>query len=234
MTVPPVPPVPATPPVSDTSQSPDGGGQPPDDGAGRVRTEVGHSLFGLVRPPGPRVTTCVLIVALLVAVICWYFGADVWHSILLGGVLTTVGLIALVGVADLDQSNTGWRGGGRPNRDGARSEVAHLSWSLRGSYGRVDRSAVWRVRQLARHRLALHQLDLHDPADLRRIEQLIGRSANAVLVRGERRPPLLRSLLHCLDVLDTLDHTRPAAPPSRSRRRTPIWIPHRLRRARER
>jgi hypothetical protein len=229
-----VPPVPVTPPVPDTSQSPDGGGQPPDDGAGRVRTEVGHSLFGLVRPPGRRVTTCVLIVALLVAVIFWYFGADVWHSILLGGVLTTVGLIALVGAADLDLGYTGWRGGGRPNRDGARSEIADLSRSLRGSYGRVDRRAVWRVRQLAWHRLALRQLDLGDPADRRGIEQLIGRRAYAVLVRGERRPPLLRSLLHCLDALDALEHSRPAAPPSRSRRRTPIFIPRRLRRARER
>jgi hypothetical protein len=229
-----VPPVPVTPPVPGTSQSPDGGGQPPDDGAGRMQTEAGHSLSGLVRPPGRRAATCVLIVALLVAAICWYFGADVWHSILLGGVLTTVGLIALVGAASPDLSDTGWRSGGRPSRHGARSEVADLSRSLRGSYGRVDRRAVWRVRQLARHRLALHQLDLHDPADRRRIEQLIGRRAYAVLARGERRPPLLRSLLHCLDVLDALDHTRPAAPPSRSRRRTPIFIPHRLRRARER
>ena len=91
-----------------------------------------------------------------------------------------------------------------------------------------------RVRQLARQRLALHQLDLNDPADRPRIEQLIGHRAYAVLVRGERRPPFLRSFLHCLDALDALDPTRPTASPSRSRRRSPNFTPHRLRRARER
>ena len=228
-----VPPVPATPRAPATSQSPERGGQPPDHGAERSHSEVGHSLLGLVHLPERRVTIWALIVAVLVAVICWYFGADVWHSILLGSVLTTVGLISMVGTADGDLGNTDWRGGARPNRDGARGEVAELSWSLRTNYGRVNHKAVSRVRQLARHRLALHQLDLNDPADRRGVELLIGRSANAVLVRSERRP-VLRSFLHCLDALDALDGTRPTATPSRRRRRALVFVPHRLRRARER
>jgi len=159
-------------------------------------------------------------VAVLVAAFCWYFGVDVWHAVLLGSVLTTVGLISMVGTADGDLGNTDWRGGARPNRDGARGEVAELSWSLRTSYGRVNHKAVTRVRQLARHRLAQHQLDLNDPADRRGVELLIGRNAYAVLVLSERRP-FLRSFLHCLDALDSMDGMRPTAPPSRRRRQGP-------------
>ncbi|MGH9090003.1 MAG: hypothetical protein ACRDZR_01270 [Acidimicrobiales bacterium] len=189
-------------------------------------------LTRFLQPPARRVTICVLIVALLVAAICWYFGADVWHSILLGSVITTVGVIGLVG-ATIDVADVSWRGGRRTNRNGSRSDVAELSWSLRGSHGRVGNSAMWRVQQLARRRLALHQLDLHDPADSRRIKQLIGRSAYTVLGRGDRRPPRLRSLLGCLDALEALDPTRTAAPLPRSRRRTPIFSPDRPKRRRE-
>jgi hypothetical protein len=172
-----------------------------------------NSLVGLFRRPALWATIRVLLAVLLVAAICWYFGVDVWHSILLGSALTTVGLIALVGSASPVLASTDWRSGGRPNRHGARSDVAELSWSLRGSYGRVDNRAVRRVQQLARQRLALYQLDLLNPEDRGEIEQLIGHRAYAVLVRGtRRRPPLLRSFVRCLDALDSLDNSRPTSP----------------------
>ncbi len=226
------PTAPSAAPVPDTSQPLDGCGQPAGDDGGRVSTEVLQGFLALVRPHERRATIGVLIVALLVAACCWYFGADAWHSILIGIALTTVGVSGLVSIAGLDLGYVVWRGGGRPNRDGARSDIAELSWSLRGNHGRVDRGAVWRVQRLAQQRLALHRLDLLDPADRPKIEQLIGRNAYAVLVRRKRHP-LLRSLLHCLDMLDTLDPARPATP-SRSRRRTPLFALHRPRRARER
>ena len=165
-------------------------------------------LREILRLPTRRETIRTLCAGVLIAAICWYFGADVWEAILFGGVLTTVGLIGLVGTAATDLGNTDWRAGGRPNRDGARSEVAQLSWSLRGSYGRVGSPAVWRARRLARQRLAVYQLDLGNPADRPEIERLIGRRAYAVLVRGERRPPLLRTFVHCLDALDALHPRR--------------------------
>ena len=221
------------PPVHPAPPSPESGGQPSRDGAGRRRGGPGPGLLGLVRRPERRATIWALIVAVLVAGVCWYFGVDVWHSVLLGGVLTTVGLISLVGIPARDPSVTEWRAGPSRNREGARGEVAELSWSLRTSYGgRVDVRAVSRVRQLARRRLALHELDLNDPADRPGVEALIGRSAYAVLVRRDRRP-MLRSLLHCLDALDTLGPTMPTAPRSRPRRRAPNFVTHRLRRTRE-
>jgi hypothetical protein len=221
------PPTPATTPMPDSSQS-------LDDGADRIQTPVGRSLFGVLRALDRRATIRILLTALLIAAVCWYFGADVWHSILIGGALTTLGLIGLIANDNPDFSNTGWRIDSRSNPHGARRDVAQLSWSLRGSYGRVGSGAVLRAQRLARQRLALYQLDLLNPTDRPRIEQMIGHHAYAVLVRGERRPPFLRSFIHCLNALDALDPTRPIALRSRSRRRSPNFTPHRPRRARER
>lgn len=223
---------PASTPVPDISQSGDRDGTPRGDIVGRAG-EVWHGLAKHIRPPERRATIRVLLVALVVAVICWYFGADAWHSIVIGIALTTVGVTAWAGTAGPAPRNTDWRGDDRPKWNGARRDIAELSVSLRGRHGRGI-TAAWRVKRLARQRLALHQLDLDDPADRRQIVQLIGRRTYVILVRGERRPLRLRSLLYCLDVLDALDPARSAAPPSRSRRRTPIFARQRPRRARER
>lgn len=150
--------------------------------------------------------------ALLVAAICWYLGTDVWHSVLLGCVLTTVGVAGLVGSGIPEPGDSFRWHLRRPSRDGARGEIAELSWALRGRYGRVTDRAVWRLQRLARQRLALHQLELNDPADRLAIERLIGRRAYAVLVKRRHRPPFLGSLLHCLDMLDALDPSRPTRP----------------------
>jgi hypothetical protein len=93
---------------------------------------------------------------------------------------------------------------------------------------------MWRVQQLARRRLALHHLDLFNPADRLQIEQLLGRRVYAVLARSDRRPPPLRSVLRCLDALDALDPMRPPAPLPGPARRTPASLPRRPRRSRER
>jgi hypothetical protein len=187
-------------------------------------------MKGLVKSPSRGTTIRVAVVGLAVAAICWFFGADVWHSILFGTVLTAVGSIALYGLG-LEIGSTAWRVAGS-NLHGSRRDVDQLSWSMRGSYGRVDSAAVWRVQRLARQRLTHHHLDLLDPAYGPRIQQLLGRRAYIVIIRGERRPVSLRALLHCLDALDALDAldlTR-TPQPAPSRRRTRTFIPHRPRR----
>lgn len=215
-----------SPSIPDVQQAQQHGGED-------LQADAGFSRFG-VRRPARRTTIRGLAVAILVAAACWYFGADAWHSILIGGVLTTVGMITSVALDDPNLSYTGWRDGSRHDRRGARRDVAELSWSLRGSFGRVGSRAVWRVQRLARQRLAPYQLDLRNPDDQSRIEELIGHRAYVVLVRGERRPPSLRSFTRCLDALDALDSRRPGEPLPMSPKRTPIFTPHRPRRARER
>jgi hypothetical protein len=191
------------------------------------------SLLGLIATPKRRTLLQVVGAAVLISAGCWYFGANLWHSILFGGALTTVGFLAFVSTGAESLSNIRWRDQGRNNRHGARNEVSQLSSSLCGSYGRVGGGAQTRVRQLARYRLALHQLDLSAAADREAIEQLIGRGPYRILAGKTRRRPLLRSLLHCLDVLDALDGKQPAAPPPPSARQQNFAL-NLLRRARER
>jgi hypothetical protein len=202
------PPTPGTTPMPDSSQS-------PQDGADRIQSPAGRSLFGVLRALDRQATIRILLTALLIAAVCWYFGADVWHSILVGSALTTLGLIGFIANGNPDFSDTSWKTDSRSNRQGARRDVAQLSRSLRGSRGRVGSGAVLWAQRLARKRLAVYQLDLLNPGDRPRIEEMIGHHAYAVLVRGERRPPFLRSFIHCLNALDALDPTRPVALRSR-------------------
>lgn len=204
------------------------------DRADRIRIPLGRSLLRVLRTLDRRATIRILLTALLIAAVCWYFGADVWHSILIASALTTLALVGLIANDHPDFSKTGWQSDSSSNRHGARRDVAQLSWSLRGSYGRVGSGAVLRARGVARQRLAPFKLDPLDPADRPMIEQMIGRDAYAVLARAERRPPFMRSFIHCLDALDGLDPTLSVALQSSSRRRFPNFTPHRPRRARER
>jgi hypothetical protein len=202
----------------------------------RGRALTMHYLATFIRPPERRLTITILVVALVVAVICWYFGADAWHALLLGGGITTVGLIGMLAMT-IQVGDSPWRNRGSSNQAGSRSDVAELSWSLRGGSGNA---VVWRVRRIARQRLARYQLDLDNKADRPRIEQLIGRRAYLALAGGKRRPARLRTLYSCLDALDALAALDPAVstPPttvaSSKRRRTLTFTTTRSRRARER
>ena len=178
----------------------------------------GTTASRLLRAPDRRSAMIVLVAAVLVAALCWYLGADVWDAILLASGITTLTVLGLVGAA-LEVGEIGWRGDGPTKRGGSRSDVVELSWSLRGSWGRVRPAVMWRVTRIARHRLARHELDLARPADRAAIERLIGRRAYLVLTRTERRAPRLRALLQCLDALDAIDPTDVTAPPGSKGRR---------------
>lgn len=185
-------------------------------------------LRPLTRPPERRTTIGVLAVAFLLALIFWYFGADVWHAILIGAGITLVALLGWLAMA-IQVGDSPWSSRGRSNHAGSRSDVSELSWSLRGNSGTA---AVWRLRRIARQRLARHHLDLDNAADRPRIEQLIGRQAYVVLAR--RRQVRLRALLRCLDALSAIDLARATTPAPRAGRRTLTLTRPRLRRARER
>jgi hypothetical protein len=146
--------------------------------------------------------------AFAVAAIFWFFGADLWHSILLGVVLTTMALVVSTRRSVFDHGDTNWRGSDVRNREGARNDVDQLSWSLRTRYGRVGDTALRRVQRLAGLRMARFGLDLREPLDRGAIERLIGHRTYVVLTRNSRRPPTMRSLLQCLDALDSLIASR--------------------------
>lgn len=147
----------------------------------------------------------VLGAAAVTGVVCWYFGTDVWHALMTGAAVAAAGL---VWVALPEQPITRWRGIQRAPHEGTRQDVLQLSWSVRPRYGRVRDSALRRVQELARSRLALHHLDLLDPRDRPEIERRLGRTAYATLRSTGRRPPFLWSVVRCLDALDRLDPPR--------------------------
>jgi hypothetical protein len=158
-----------------------------------------------------RTSRLFLILPAALALACWYFGANVWHSILVAAAITTVVCVAWV-VSALEVGRSGWQADDRGRAKGARNDVSSLSWSLRSGWGRVGLTAERRLKGIARRRLALYQLDLQSPRDRAQIEQLVGRRAYRAIAPNSRRELRMRALLHCLDVLDTLDPIRSPAP----------------------
>jgi hypothetical protein len=178
-----------------------------DDRAG----EVSSALRGLLRPPRRARLALLVAAAVLATALCWYIGMDTVHAVTFGLV---VGAAGLLWTAVPEHRDVGWEPTARATPEGARWDVTQLSWSLRTRRGRVQHTALRRVQELARHRLALRRLDLDEPGDRAEIERLIGEAAYATLARPGSDLPRLRALVHCLDVLDGLDPPRPGTAPS--------------------
>jgi hypothetical protein len=168
--------------------------------------------------------------AVVVGVICWYFGVNVWHAILLG-CAAAVASLAVTAASAPEFRDLSWRHRGRSS-SGSRNDVATLAYSLRSGWEPIGLTAERRLQQIARRRLALEGLDLSSALHRAAIEQRIGRRAYRILAERGRRPRL-GSLVYCLDVLDALDSTH-YTPPSPRRRRVPHLIPLNLWRTRER
>lgn len=167
-------------------------------GRGRL---AASTLRGLLRPPHRGPALAVVIGAPILAGICWYFGSDVSHAIAIALSIAAIGIIWAPASGDEEPA---WP---RPteNSKPGRREVTELSWWLRSRRGRVDDAALRRVRALASNRLATRGLELADPSHRAPIERLIGAEAYATLLANWQRPPSLRSVIRCLDALDTLD-----------------------------
>jgi hypothetical protein len=191
-------------------------------------------LSEFVHLPTRRQLRLTLGAAAATALICWYFGVDAWHSILLGCAITVTALACVAGSDAPDAHELKWHPGRRSSREGSRNEIVNLSRGLRSGWGFVGLTAERRLRVIARRRLALEGLDLSDPQQRPAIEQLIGRQAYRVLSTNSGRLPTLRALLHCLDALDAIDSTHYPPPQPRSRRWGRGAIPLSLRRARDR
>ena len=160
----------------------------------------------------------VLVGGVLVAVICWYFGVDAWHSILLGCAITVTALACLLGMSAADAREVSWHLVQRASRRGSRSDLVGLSAALRGGWGYVGLSAEGRLQQIARQRLDLEGLDLRNPQHRAAIEQLIGTTAYRALAPGRRNRVIrLHRLVHCLDMLAAIAFAHYPVPAARPR-----------------
>ncbi len=145
------------------------------------------------------------LMAAVIALVCWYFGASAWHAIALGAAITVAWLAADAAASAAGGGEPAWRPLRRGSADGARRDVDSLAWSLRGGLGGVGLAAERELRQVARHRLALEGLDLGDPAQRGAIERRIGASAYRALTRRRWGRLRLASLARVLDALDALN-----------------------------
>lgn len=98
-------------------------------------------------------------------------------------------------------------------RRGARHDVTAISWSLAGREGRVSETAVRRLRDDARRRLALHGVHVPDlaavedlpPATRDAARALLGPAWDVLTARG-RLLPTLRQVERCVAALESLAH----------------------------
>jgi hypothetical protein len=146
-----------------------------------------------------------VLAALVIAAICWYFGVDVWHALLLGTAITVIFLAVGVATSASDAALPSWRASERRGADGSRKDVETMAWSLRGSWGRIGLTAERELRRIARRRLALEGLDLSNPAHRPAIEALVGAPVYQVLTRERWGRLSLRTLGRTLDALDQVN-----------------------------
>ena len=153
-----------------------------------------------VRPTRP--SWRVPIPAALALALAWALGLDLVHAAVIGllvAVMVTVG-----STLDLHRDAT-WERERPLGRDGARHEVATLSWTMLGRDGRVGERMLTRLRRAAAVRLARVGLDVADPADAVAITELLGRRAAAVLVEDRHGPlPRLADVEALVARLETL------------------------------
>jgi hypothetical protein len=170
-----------------------------------------------------------------IAVICWYFGVNVWHAVMLGCAIMVIALALLVAISGRGAVDFSWRPGKRARRAGSRTEVANLASSLHGGgWSFVGLTAEQQLQHIARRRVALEGLDLNNTEHRSAIESRIGVEGYGVLVRSGGRVPTLDALLDCLDALDAIDSTHYPVPQPHARRGGLAGIPFNLGRARER
>ncbi len=163
-----------------------------------------RNLTRAFRPPRRRETFIATGLAVAAAAICWYFGVDVWHSILLGCAITVLILaVAVASSAPIPEDRTPDHV--RKRADGSRSDVAILSGSLRVGWGTVGLTAERRLHKIAVRRLALEGLYLDNPEHRDLIERRIGTRVYRTLTRTNRRGMRRKTLVHCLAVLDALN-----------------------------
>jgi hypothetical protein len=192
------------------------------------------TLTEMLHIPSRRETLQTLGAGLLVAAICWYFGVDVWHAILLGCAITVTALACLVAGSAPDARDLSWHPGKRVGKEGSRNDVASLSSSLHAGWSLVGLTAQRRLYEVARRRLALEGLDLQNADHQPAIERRIGAPTYQILMRGKSGRLTLRRLMYCLDMLDAIDSNHYPVPQPRSRRWDLRSIPFTLGRARER
>lgn len=98
-------------------------------------------------------------------------------------------------------------------RDGTRDQISALSWAFMTRDESVSTRGLLTVRETAATRLALHGIDLADPAQEHAVRNLLGDTAS-VLLSQDGRPPTMAQVGRCIDRIATISPSRPQPQPS--------------------
>jgi len=139
-------------------------------------------------------------VATALVVLGW---VDAVHAYLLAAVVVavTIGWRRASGGSEAE-----WVHPPEERREGARHDVSELGWATFTRSGTVSGRVVRRVRALAETRLALHGVDLGDPAQRPEAERLLGPAVvDGLLALRGPDPKTLHTWLDAIERLEPTD-----------------------------
>ena len=161
----------------------------------------GSPVLRLLRPPLRRSLVLIVVAALVVGGIVWFFGLSILQA---ASVAVAVAAVGTTWIAVQEAAAVEWPA--RPTRrsPGARRDVETLGWSMK-TRGGVHEKTLARAREAARHRLLfLYGLDLYDPADRAEVEQVLSPGVIRVLMTPRRSNLDLVSFTRLLSALEAL------------------------------
>lgn len=158
-------------------------------------------VLRLLRPPLRRSVILVLVGAIVVGAIVWFFGLATAQAILVTVVVAGIGC-TIIAIQEADAVE--WPTRSSRRSPGARRDVETLSWSMK-TRGGVHEKTLARAREATRHRLLfLYGLDLYDPADRSEIEQVLAPGVVRVLMTPRTSNLDLVSFARLLGALEAL------------------------------
>lgn len=143
------------------------------------------------------------------------------HAVLAFVVIASL-TILLVALPDIQVPRWPREATARP--DGARDQVSSLSWAFMTRDELVSARGVRAVQEAATVRLALHGVDLADPAHAPAARELVGTSAYTLLTQSTTTPTMAQ-LGRCIDRLAAIEP--PARAPAVAHAPTPVTDLHR-------
>lgn len=139
--------------------------------------------------------------ALVILLIQQAVGFDVIHALL---AITVAAAVTILVVALPDVQPPRWPRESATRRDGAREQISALSWAFMTRDESVSTRGLQAVRRTATVRLALHGIDLADPAHAPAARELLGTGAYTVLAT-DGPPPSMARLGRCIDRLAAIE-----------------------------
>jgi hypothetical protein len=157
--------------------------------------------LGWFRAPLRRLTLTVVVFAVLVGAILWFFGLSVPQAGLVAVAFAAVGATR---IAIQEGRSIDWPRPPARRTPGARRDLETLSWAMK-TRGGVAGQSLARVRQATRRRLLfLYGLDLYEPADRPAIEEVLAPGVVRILLGTAPTHLDLTTFTRCLSALERL------------------------------